>query len=270
MIAALAGTVGLFLCSETAAAGLALHFSVFLSVFFITGYGNAQNDIIDHKSDKINHSKRPLPTGVISLREALTAAFFLLVAGLLSALSAGFRYLTAAAAVSFILFLYNAFLKKTVFIGNAAVASVSAFTFIYGPGGEIGYISDSKSLIPCYAAAGFAFLIHFLREIYKDIEDVQGDRKYGVKTAPVKFGEKKSALMAAGVSLLLIPIFAWTASQEVFSGAFYIIAVPGVLLPVIIMAIRTAYLPSLAGKTAKLMKPVMAAGIAAALAGVYL
>ncbi len=40
--------------------------------------------------------------------------------------------------------------------------------------------------------AAFAFLINFIREIVKDMQDVEGDSKAGVKTFPIQFGFKSA------------------------------------------------------------------------------
>ena len=45
-------------------------------------FGNALNDILDLQADKVNYPNRPLPSGVISPREAwwVTAFFFITMA----------------------------------------------------------------------------------------------------------------------------------------------------------------------------------------------
>ncbi len=48
---------------------------------------------------------------------------------------------------------------------------------------------------------GFAFLISLLREVVKDIEDVEGDRQTGCLTLPVTYGIKKAKNVAMAVNL---------------------------------------------------------------------
>jgi 4-hydroxybenzoate polyprenyltransferase len=50
----------------------------------------------------------------------------------------------------------------------------------------------------------FAFMINLIREIVKDMEDVEGDTKAGVITFPVKFGFQKSKYVILLISLILI------------------------------------------------------------------
>jgi len=48
---------------------------------------------------------------------------------------------------------------------------------------------------------GFAFLISLLREVVKDIEDVEGDRQTGCLTLPVVYGTRKAKNVAIAINL---------------------------------------------------------------------
>ena len=80
-----------------------------------------------------------------------------------------------------VLWFYAISLKKVIFAGNIAVASMVALSVF------IVYIFEPKAynkevLLWIFAAyAIFAFLINWVREIIKDIEDVEGDRSQGAK-----------------------------------------------------------------------------------------
>ena len=50
----------------------------------------------------------------------------------------------------------------------------------------------------------FAFSINLVRELVKDIEDINGDKKYNLKTIPIVLGRKR-ALKIASI-LLLLPV----------------------------------------------------------------
>ena len=45
-------------------------------------------------------------------------------------------------------------------------------------------------IILCYAA--FAFIITFIREIIKDMEDMEGDQKINANTLAIKYGIEKT------------------------------------------------------------------------------
>jgi 4-hydroxybenzoate polyprenyltransferase len=54
----------------------------------------------------------------------------------------------------------------------------------------------------CYAL--FAFIATFLREIVKDMQDIQGDSQDGCKTIPIVFGITKTKILLTIVVLLLL------------------------------------------------------------------
>jgi len=50
----------------------------------------------------------------------------------------------------------------------------------------------------------FAFLSTMVREIIKDIEDYEGDKKYYSNTLPVVYGKQKAKKVAQGIALIMI------------------------------------------------------------------
>jgi geranylgeranylglycerol-phosphate geranylgeranyltransferase len=95
-----------------------------------------------------------------------------------------------------ILYWYSAVFKRTIIVGNVVVALMTGMAFIYG---AVVVGNLNRALVP----ALFAFLINLAREVIKDIEDVEGDRKEHAITLPVKYGTRP-ALWLASVSILLL------------------------------------------------------------------
>jgi 4-hydroxybenzoate polyprenyltransferase len=85
--------------------------------------------------------------------------------------------------------------------------------------------------------AVFAFFFHLVREIVKDVQDIEGDRNSGVKTLPQITGVSTSLLIALILFAVLtfltcIPVFyGW------FSDTYKIIAVYVVDLPLLALLI---------------------------------
>ncbi|HIE26902.1 TPA: hypothetical protein EYP66_06420, partial [Candidatus Poribacteria bacterium] len=94
---------------------------------------------------------------------------------------------------------------RTPSAGNIIVGLLTALIFISG---GVAVNSLSGTIIP----AIFAFLFTTAREIVKDIEDIEGDRKAGAKTIPIFWN--------ARVAMYLIFIF--MASVIVFSPIPYL------------------------------------------------
>ena len=143
--------------------------------FFTLAFGNVINDIKDINGDRLNHPKRALPSSKISIKEASIFAVFL------AALSIGCGFLIsplhfyAILAPLILLTIYTLYLKAVPLVGNFLVSTLVSYTLFFGAmgGGDIKII-----IVP----ALLAFLLNFEREIIKDIEDENGDRKTGVKT----------------------------------------------------------------------------------------
>jgi 4-hydroxybenzoate polyprenyltransferase len=52
--------------------------------------------------------------------------------------------------------------------------------------------------------SGFAFIISLIREAIKDMEDIEGDRRYGCKTMPIMWGINASKIYVATWMTILI------------------------------------------------------------------
>ncbi len=172
-----------------------------LSAMLVAAAGNIINDIFDFNIDKINKPNRPLPSGKIFIKEA--AVFYLIftiVAFLFSSsvnkAATGIVFLT-----TIILFFYSYKLKGVPLIGNLAVAFCTGLAFIYG-GVAVG--NWKLAIIP----AVFAFLINLIRELLKDVEDLEGDLKNNLITFPGKYGiEKTKLIIFVFTGLLLFATF---------------------------------------------------------------
>lgn len=75
--------------------------------------GMVWNDIFDRDQDAQERPKRPIPSGRVSLRAAITFASLLTVIGLACAAAAGMRSLAIAGMLTACIFLYDGVLKKT-------------------------------------------------------------------------------------------------------------------------------------------------------------
>ena len=101
---------------------------------------------------------------------------------------------------------------------------MTGMAFIYG-GAIVGRIE--RALIP----AVFAFLINFARELVKDVEDMEGDRKEHAVTLPVKYGIRPSLILATLSLLTLISITCAVVKYSVYHSAFmYIVFVADILM----------------------------------------
>lgn len=159
--------------------------------------GNVINDIYDIGVDRINRPERPLPSGQITQRNAfLFYVILVMTAFILSSMINIAAFVLVLFAAN-LLFLYSYKLKSIPLVGNIAVALLTGLAFIYG---GIAVSNPVAAFIP----ALFAFIINLIREIVKDIEDVEGDIRFGIKTLPSKYGLRKTKIIVFVTALLLI------------------------------------------------------------------
>ncbi|MBU4535502.1 MAG: UbiA family prenyltransferase [Euryarchaeota archaeon] len=159
-------------------------------VFIATGAGNSINDYFDYKIDAINRPERPMPSGRISQKNAgIYSAVLFVVAtllGFLIGIIPGIIVLSSS-----LLMIYYAYsLKKMCLVGNITISFLTGLSFV------LGGVVLGELLISFYLGI-FAFLMTMAREIVKDMEDMEGDKKEGAHTLPLVKGKFFSARMAA-------------------------------------------------------------------------
>jgi geranylgeranylglycerol-phosphate geranylgeranyltransferase len=172
---------------------------IFLTVFLITGAGNAVNDYFDRMIDAINRPKRPIPSGRIGSGAALRWSLALFVGGCVLADLVGRLCLALAVINSLLLFFYARNLKAMPLAGNLCVAYLTGSAFIFG-GSALGLKGLDANLIPFV----LSFLATMSREIAKAIEDIEGDRRGGARTLPVLAGVHTAGILAAIFALIAI------------------------------------------------------------------
>lgn len=158
-------------------------------VFIATGAGNSINDYFDYKIDAINRPERPIPSGRISLKNAGIYSMLLFALATILGFSIGIIPGFIVLSSSFLMIYYAQNLKKKCLIGNITISFLTGLSFVLG-GVVLGEI-----IISIYLGI-FAFLMTMAREIVKDMEDMEGDKKEGARTLPLVKGKLFSAHMA--------------------------------------------------------------------------
>jgi len=165
-------------------------------------FGNVINDLADIKSDRVSHPNRPLANGTMTPRAAAMFSAALAASSLACALAASAFHFAAALAPLLLLALYSKYFKRTRIWGNIIVAGLVAYALLFGSLPR----PETKILI---LPAVLAFLLNFCREIVKDVQDAEGDRRAGWATsADLPAAAIKALLLcaaAACAALLLMP-----------------------------------------------------------------
>ena len=150
--------------------------------------GNIINDIYDLDIDKINKPNRPIASGIISKRMAIFLYFILILLTVFFSFSFSLQIICIILINNLLLLLYSKSLKSLALIGNIVVSYLSASIFLV----LALYINEYKVSLFFIVTS---FFISLIRELIKDIEDVDGDKKYHLKTFPILFGVEKSLIL---------------------------------------------------------------------------
>jgi len=180
--------------------------------------GNIINDFFDVEIDRVNKPHRPIPSGLISRGFAFILYLLATLSGLALASLLNRVAFTIATISAVIIFLYSFKLKRIPLLGNLTVAFMTGLAFVFA--GSV--VKNFKEPIFPFI---FAFMINLGREIIKDIEDVEGDLKAGVKTLPIVAGNKLSVIISCTVLGILIPVTFIPYIAGIYNNLFALIIV---------------------------------------------
>lgn len=193
-----------------------------LSVLLIAAGGYIINDIKDVKTDLHNHGKNPVGQ-LISSDNAFLLYQVTTIVGLILGFIVGYHFgnynlgiIQLTAAIS--LWFYSYYFKSELIIGNLIIAFMVALVPLIVGIYEvtliqtfyISQITKFKDFNFNFIAfwflsySAFVFIITWIREIIKDIEDLDGDIRSGAKTLPIQWGTKSAKAIITVLYLIVI------------------------------------------------------------------
>ncbi len=232
------------------------------SASFTLSAGNIINDIKDIETDKVSHPKRPLAAGKITVNQAKVEYILLTVIAILLSFFIILPALIIVITATVLLFLYSYYFKKVPILGNIIVSLLTGLVFIYG--GEA-VNNPLAAIVP----AVFAFLINLIREVVKDMQDVEGDLKQGIITFPGKFGFSSSKLLVAELTIVLILFTLYPFITRLYKIEF-IILIMAVVNPLLVYNLKILFKDhssSDLNKISNILKVNMLIGLIAILLG---
>lgn len=186
----------------------------------IAAAGYIINDYFDLNIDQVNKPGKVVVSAIINRRWAIFWHMFLSMLGLFCTVSAlpisGYWHLVLANMASIVLlWFYSTNLKKQLLIGNVLISLLTAwvigiiFLSKYPLRVRSGLLADYNEIRYfryTILYASFAFIISLIREVIKDMEDMDGDRKYGCRTMPIRWGLNASKVFVAVWIVVLIAV----------------------------------------------------------------
>lgn len=207
-----------------------------ISMVLIQAGGYVINDIFDMEIDAINKPEKQIVGKVFTEKQCNLFYIVLTIIGLACALAAsvmalGNKFITIFACMALLaclLYSYSSRYKKKLVIGNIIVSLSVAFAVFVPWLFEMIYISKHELLlitmqplmrislrfVLVYTA--FAFLLTLIREIVKDMEDVEGDGRSHCRTIPIVWGMKAAQIIVIVLSFVTCAMI-WIAA-DYFNG----------------------------------------------------
>nr|WP_321227831.1 geranylgeranylglycerol-phosphate geranylgeranyltransferase [uncultured Psychroserpens sp.] len=190
-------------------------FSILLiATLCIAAAGNIINDIYDVETDSINKPNKVIIGKHVSENVAYNLFFALNIIGIilgfyLSNTVGKSSFFAIFVIISMTLYVYASYLKGTVLFGNIIISFLVAMSIII-----VGIFDLLPAIIPqnretqltfldiIFDYAIFAFLVNLVRELIKDIQDIDGDYKSGMNTLPIVIGRERANKIAFAVSMI--------------------------------------------------------------------
>lgn len=221
-------------------------FLLVIATLCIAAGGYVINDVYDVIIDSINKPEKVL----IGKKISETTAYRLFVIFNVIGVAIGFYLSNSIGKPGFsaifiifsaLLYLYASYLKGIFLIGNLLVSILVAMSLlIVGVFDLLPAITPENQSVQAIAFrvvltyAFFAFSINFIREIVKDLQDLNGDKKLDLQTLPIVLGRKRTTAIVFGLGVLLVLLLVYYMYNHLYAHQavmlYFLFAIVGPLL----------------------------------------
>ena len=202
-----------------------------ISSISIAAAGYIINDYFDLNIDAVNKPQKIVVDRIVKRRWAILWHLVLSSIGII--LSFYISYKTKIYSIGIVNFLcvmmlwfYSTTFKKKLLSGNVIISLLTAWVIVsvylfsgvkvleYHGWNFSGYVFDARKLFKLTLLySGFAFVLSLIREVVKDIEDMNGDAKYNCRTMPIAWGLPATRVFLGVWMVVLI--------SSIFISVFY-------------------------------------------------
>ena len=196
---------------------------IILATVLIAAGGYVINDYFDVKIDRINRPDEVIVTRSISKPAAMRLSMILSGIGIACGIAVAVVLKSLTIGILFVLipgllWFYSSSYKRLFMIGNLIIALLAGVTPIVVAMTNVAVLQlRYETILPyttlvhdIYAWLGgfalFAFLLTWIREIIKDMQDQMGDRELECHSMPVVWGEKWTKVFVTGLIVITLAI----------------------------------------------------------------
>lgn len=254
-----------------------------IASILIAAAGYIINDYFDVQIDSINKPDKIVIGKTIKRRWAIILHWFFSGIGILLSVFVSYKTTIWSIAIVniisvFALWVYSAIFKKKLLSGNLIIAALTSWTILViyffvganivslnGWNNSYNIFDERRFFKVALVYAGFAFVMTLIREVIKDLEDMEGDRKYDCKTMPIVWGVPASKvfvavwIIVAATTLAIVQLYAWQSGRWI--AAMYFIITLIVPLFYLLKEFRYAITTEDYAKLSTIVKMIILAGI---------
>ena len=193
------------------------------SIVLIAAGGYVINDYFDVKIDRINRPDALIVTRSVSKQSAMRLSLILSGIGLACGIAVAVLLRSMTIGILFVmvpglLWFYSSGYKRLFMVGNLTIALLAALTPMMVALANVAILQlRYETILPyttlvhdLYAWMGgfaiFAFLLTWIREIVKDIQDQMGDRELECHSMPVVWGDLWTKVFVTALIVLTLAL----------------------------------------------------------------
>ena len=227
------------------------YYLLILSTICIAAGGYIINDIFDQEADAYNKPKKAIVGNTISENISYNLYVGLTIIGVgigfyLSKIIMRPSFVTVFILCAALLYIYSTNFKYIIILKNATIAFLLAFSILIVDLFMVFPATDStnrEQMLPVFAVlidfALIAFIINFLREMVKDLEDVKGDYNQGIQTLPIVLGVERTSKLVFGLSFIPTTLILYYLYNNLFELQYATVFILGFIIgPLLYFSIR--------------------------------
>jgi 4-hydroxybenzoate polyprenyltransferase/geranylgeranylglycerol-phosphate geranylgeranyltransferase len=187
------------------------------------------SDFLDRKLDAIQKPHRPIPSGRIKPLEALSIGAIFAITGFLLSFLLTYKNILLVFVVAGLVFSYTKISKSRGLLGNVNRGIVTVAAYLFG----VFSIDKAIESLPIYIwIIALVFLFHDTNSnLVGAIRDMEGDKKGGYITIPVKYGIKISVYISLILTIIWLSLTLYIPYHYNFvKNEFYLLMILDILI----------------------------------------
>ncbi len=209
-------------------------FLLVCSTVLLAAGGYIINDYFDIKIDSINKPRKLFIGKSFNRRSAILIHHIFNIAAVLIGIFLSYKVGNIKLSlinpiIAALLWFYSTGYKKQPLIGNLIVSLLTGMVVLvvvfyeqplFHPADEASFLAAYSIFIRAFFYFIFSFLISLIREIVKDMEDIQGDMTYGCRTLPIVWGIPNSKTIVYLIGIIVLSIICFIQATPLKAGDY--------------------------------------------------